>query len=191
MSSPGLQYFALYTVNAVLKAEAEVSDVVVNRIVVLKNNELWLATTNGPRRVEIADNGTLTAQPLLFDRNTFAICDDGSDRIFACDSGLLRQDRIGNIWYAYVGELEGELAPEWHRIEPTALPAAETLFLPTVADIVITPDKSLWLATAVGLARYYARERGMLYVAAANGWFRYDGRDLTQFDAGEQHYAAG
>jgi len=215
-SASGLQYFSLYTVNAPLKAEADISDVLINRIVVLKNNELWLATSNGPRRVLVAENGTLTAQPALFDRATFAICDDGGDRIFACDSGLLRQDRIRNIWYAYVGELEGELAPEWHRVEPTALPAAETLFLPAVTDIVITPDKSLWLATAVGLARYYARERGdlvfktvleafpdivtgavnqlcvdergMLYVAAANGWFRYDGRDLVQFDVGEQHW---
>jgi len=213
-SANGLQYFALYAQTVVLNAVAGVNGVAINRITVLKNNKLWLATANGPRRVLIGEDDSVTVQNALFDRATFAICDSGTDRLFACESGLLRQDRVRNVWYAYVGEKEGELTPEWQRIEAGALPAAETLFLPPVTDIAIAADRSLWLATPVGLARYYARERGdlvfktvleafpdlitgavtqllvdergMLYVAAANGWFRYDGRDIAQFDSAVQ-----
>jgi len=215
-TATGLLQFELYAEGGTLDVVTAADGSAINRISVLRNDELWLATASGPRRLVIAVDSTMTLQPALFAVATFAICDSGADRLFACETGLLRHDGVRDVWHIYVGEEEGELSNEWQQVTPDALPPIETLFLPRITDIAVTPDKSLWLATPVGLARYYARERGdlvfktvleafpdivtgavnqlgvdergMLYVAATNGWFRYDGRDLAQFDAGAQRW---
>ncbi len=83
---------------------------------------------------------------------------------------------------------------------------AEPSPLPTLDQIVRTPDGSLWLGSADGLARWFAAEdgstrlaafpdviagpvrrlrvddRGRLWIAADTGLFSFDGRDLAQHD---------
>lgn len=114
--------------------------------------------------------------------------------------------RSGRYW-RYQGAAVSEHLPDW---QPEAAPDASMRSpLPPLAALAATADGSLWLGGPAGLARWHVAdgegtrleafpeligavhaltvdERGLLWIGADNGLFRFDGRDLARhdFDAG-------
>ena len=135
----------------------------------------------------------------------FGYAADGSREVLATERALLIA-RHGKLWsYAATGPSED--LPDWAAVADSAAPDNDLESpLPGVRCIAVTPDGSLWLGGASGLARWFAPEdgttrlaafpdlfvgavhqlavdeRGMLWIAADEGLFRFDGRDLAQFD---------
>lgn len=131
-----------------------------------------------------------------------ALHDDGRRTLLATAAGLFLC-RGGACWH-YAGADPSEDQPEWQAVAAPDGGLASPL--PPVTAIAESPDGSLWLGSAAGLARWYGAEdgstrleafpdvvpgavlgltvdtRGMLWVAAEGGLFRYDGRDLAQHD---------
>ena len=132
----------------------------------------------------------------------FGYAADGSREVLATQRAVIIA-RHGKLWsYAATGPSEDR--PDWSE---AAVPdnAIESP-LPAIGCIAVTPDGSLWLGGAAGLARWFAAddgttrlaafpdlfagavhqlavdERGMLWIAGDDGLFRFDGRDLAQFD---------
>lgn len=121
-------------------------------------------------------------------------------------ANALFEYRQGRYW-RYHGAAVSEHLPDW---QPEATPdAAMTSPLPPLTVLAATADGSLWLGGPAGLARWHVAdgegtrleafpeligavhalcvdERGLLWIAADNGLFRFDGRDLARhdFDAG-------
>jgi len=110
--------------------------------------------------------------------------------------------RQGQAW-RYDPAGVSEQLPDW--LEAPSPANEQTSPLPPVTAMAGTPDGSLWIGGAAGLARWFADadgitslaafpdvctavhqlqvdERGMLWIAADNGLFRFDGRDLAQYD---------
>ena len=111
-------------------------------------------------------------------------------------------------WYRYEAASLSENQLDWIPLEEADITTAESP-LPNILSMASTADGSLWLGTNRGLARYYAHqgrstqleaypdlgtgpvhhlhldERGMLWAAGDDGLFRYDGRDLAQYDLAE------
>ncbi len=111
-------------------------------------------------------------------------------------------------WYWYKGEEQSDQEPDWEAVTEN-LPTANQVFLPRVTAIGVSSDASLWIGTENGIARYLARHvkslsyrteleacpdlvdghvfaieedaRGQMWFATARGLFRYDGRNLAQF----------
>lgn len=110
--------------------------------------------------------------------------------------------RAGRYW-RYQGAAVSEHLPDW---QPEATPdASMTSPLPPLATLAATADGSLWLGGPAGLARWHVAdgegtrleafpeligavhaltvdERGLLWIGADNGLFRFDGRDLARHD---------
>lgn len=149
----------------------------------------------------LALDGTVTAHDHAgVELNAFL--GDGQHEVLAT-AGALFQCRGGACW-RFEGASVSEDQPDW---QPVPAPdAALASPLPAITAIAQTPDGSLWLGSAAGLARWYAAEdgttrleafpdvvsgavlaltvdeRGMLWIASEAGLFRYDGRDLAQHD---------
>jgi hypothetical protein len=111
--------------------------------------------------------------------------------------------RQGQVW-RYDAPSVSEQIADW--VETAAPANDQTSPLPPITTLALTRDGSLWLAGAAGLARWFAGDdgvtrlaafpdllpgavhglevddRGMLWIAAANGLLRFDGRDMAQFD---------
>lgn len=128
----------------------------------------------------------------------------------ATEEALLLFDQ--DLWFRYEGATLSEEQLDWQPIEPGDIGTAQSP-LPSVQDVAFSRDGSLWIATEHGLARYYAREgrstileaypdigtgrfhsltlddRGMLWVAGDGGLFRFDGRDLAQYDFGKNGWS--
>lgn len=125
-----------------------------------------------------------------------------SDRELIATAGALFQFRQGLCW-RYEGAAVSEHLPDW-QAEAAAAPDLSSP-LPPLSALAATADGSLWLASAAGLARWHVAddegtrleafpeligavrslvvdERGLLWIAADNGLFRYDGRDLARHD---------
>lgn len=137
----------------------------------------------------------------------YALCVQGDALWLGVDAGLLKGSVSTDTWQLYEGKSTSEDAPDWRVVQADEL-ATATGGLPPVRHIVITPDLSVWAGCEEGLARYYARqqaqgqalqtvleafpdlcsqvhqlqvdERGMLWVATAEGLLRFDGRDFAQ-----------
>lgn len=135
-----------------------------------------------------------------------AWCADDTQEALATETAVFLY-RHGRYW-RYEGASVSEHVSDWVAEDTPANEQRSPL--PPVTAIAVSPDASLWLASAAGLARWVAADdgttrleafpdlvgaavsalivddRGMLWIGAANGLFRYDGRDLAQhaFDAG-------
>jgi hypothetical protein len=125
-------------------------------------------------------------------------------------AGLLRGNAQGSAWHLFDGMQTSEDQSDWRAVQPADVATASG-GLPAVAHIATTPDRAIWVGGPHGLARYHARsqedgqayqtvleafpdvcsavhglqvdERGLLWVAAAEGLLRFDGRDLAQYDS--------
>jgi hypothetical protein len=147
----------------------------------------------------LAPDGTVTAHEHA-GVDLRALHDDGRRQVLATPAALVLT-RGGACWRLEAAGVS-ENQPDWR---PVAGPdAGLDSPLPAVTALAETPDGSLWLGTEAGLARWYGvedgttrleafpdlvpgavhgltvDERGMLWIAADNGLFRYDGRDLAQ-----------
>jgi hypothetical protein len=133
------------------------------------------------------------------------------------DQGYVASDRAlflfqGEAAFRYDGSGLSENVPDW---QPIAQPDnAMTSPLPPVRVMAMTPDGSLWLGTADGLARWTVRDarttlleaypdliagpvnalhvddRGMLWIAADAGLFRYDGRTIAHCDLAQSRWVS-
>lgn len=133
------------------------------------------------------------------DIHTFLI---DHDRELVATAEALFMFRQGRCW-RYEGAAVSEHLPDW-QAEPAAAAGLHSP-LPPLDILAATADGSLWLGGAEGLARWHVAdgegtrleafpeligavrslvvdERGMLWIAADNGLFRYDGRDLARHD---------
>ena len=143
--------------------------------------------------------------------DVFAVHPSEHELLLGSTLGLLRHDLNRNRWHYFSGAEESELSPDWIEFTPAALPDGSAVFLPHITHIAVTPDRSVWLGGSDGLARYYARNdtglvyktvleaypdliagavhqmhvdtRGVLWVAAQDGLYRYDGRDIAQYNS--------
>lgn len=127
---------------------------------------------------------------------------DGQRELLATSQALFLC-RGGACW-RYAGASVSEDQPDWQAV--AAPDASLESPLPAITALAETPDGSLWLGSAAGLARWYGADngttrleaypdlipgpvlgltvddRGLLWIAAEGGLFRYDGRDLAQHD---------
>lgn len=113
----------------------------------------------------------------------------------------------GRVW-RYASSGPSEASADWaEEASPdSTLIGTHTSPLPAITTLAATPDGSLWLGGAAGLARWFGApdgttrlaafpdlfagavhrlacdERGMLWIAGDDGLFRFDGRDLAQYD---------
>lgn len=126
----------------------------------------------------------------------------GTQELMATASALFLA-RQGLVW-RYDAQGPSEELADW--TETAAPDGTQPSPLPEIRCIAATPDGSLWLGGPRGLARWFAGadgttrlaafpdvcagavqqlavdERGMLWIAGDDGLFRFDGRDLAQYD---------
>ncbi len=149
----------------------------------------------------VAADGSVAARryPAL---DVFAYTHDHQREVLATE-GALFLGRQGTVWrYAATGPSEDQA--DW--VEEAAPDNSQASPLPRITGIAATPDGSLWLGGPAGLARWFGGsdgttrlaaypdvfagavqhlacdDRGMLWIAGDDGLFRFDGRDLAQFD---------
>jgi hypothetical protein len=192
------QPFALSAVTAVPEA--------VQALAVLPDGRLACAGGNGLAR--LAPDDTL-GDRVLPGVSLRAVQADRDQLYLATAQALLLWDH--ERWFRYEGAQLSEGAADWVALDAGEVAAAVSP-LPAVNAIAVTPDGSAWLGTARGLARYYVHgdrttlleafpdlgsgeiraltvdERGMLWIAGDDGLFRYDGRDLAQYDFAEKRW---
>jgi hypothetical protein len=186
------QPFALSAVTGVPEALQALTE--------LPDGRLACAGGNGLARLKPDD--TLDDR-LLAGVGLRAVHADRDQLYLATAQALLLWDH--ERWFRYEGAQLSEGAADWAALDAGEVAAAVSP-LPVVNVIAVTPDGSVWLGTARGLARYYVYadrttlleafpdlgsgeiraltvdERGMLWVAGDDGLFRYDGRNLAQYD---------
>ncbi len=187
-----------YTLDAV----AVVPDAV-NQLAVVFNH-LTIATSAGL----ISLNADLTTHKTwLVGIPVYAVLQRDQTLLMGVDAGLVRCR--ADEWAIYDGASTSEDQPDWRVLPASDIADAEG-GVAAVTQLALTPEGSLWLGNATGLARYYARpqesgnayqtvleafpdlctsvhqlltdERGMLWIGAAEGLLRFDGRDFAQYD---------
>lgn len=185
-----------------LSAVATVTDTVHQLAVVF--NHLTVATDGGL----ISLNADCTIHKTwLAGATVYAVAQRDQTLLIGVDAGLVRCR--GDEWAIYDGAATSEDQPDW-RVLPESEIAAATGGVAAATQLALTPDGSLWIGNATGLARYYAcpqesghayqtvleafpdlctavrqlqvDERGMLWIGAAEGLLRFDGRDFAQYD---------
>ncbi len=168
------------------------------RVLAVHADKLHAAGADGVH-VLAADGSVLAHRHAGVDLRAW--CGDGAQEVLATEEALYLH-RAGRYW-RYEGASASEHVADWVEDAPAD---GNTSPLPEVTAIAASPDGSLWFGSADGLARWYAAEdgttrleafpdlvgaavaaltvddRGLLWIAAANGLFRYDGRDLAQHD---------
>ena len=143
-----------------------------------------------------------------------ALADDSGGALLAVTGrGLFQLQPASGAAYWYSGESASDDDPEWQELEAGRFPTEAQVFLPAVTCVRRTRDGTLWIGTVAGLARYLARsergplafrtqleafpdlvpgtvhalvedERGLLWICADRGLFRFDGRDFFQYREG-------
>ena len=176
---------------------------------------LLIGTEGGLFRLNADDTATpLTLQ----NTQVAALTTHADGTLFAGgELGLFQYQPGPDHWYWYRGESQSDQVPDWVLLDdPTTLPDAGAVFLPAIISIAPGPDESLWLGSANGFARYRARHegrlayrtmleafpdlstgavtqiaidaRGLVWFATERGVFRYDGRDIAQFDTTSEQW---
>lgn len=125
--------------------------------------------------------------------------------------GLVQYHPSIDKWYFYSGEEFSDQQSDWLELSSGSLPNEALVFLPPVRRVVPGPDSSLWIGTDTGIARYTARSvrgltyktlleafpdladgnvftieidaRGIVWFGTSRGIFRYDGRDMWQYQS--------
>lgn len=191
-----------HTLNAVPAVPAAV-----NQLAVVFNH-LTVATAAGL----ISLNPDLTAHKTwLAGMPVYAVLQRDQTLLLGVDAGLVRCR--ADDWAIYDGATTSEDQPDWRALPESEIATAEG-GVAAVTQLALTPDGSLWMGNATGLARYHARpqesgnafqtlleafpdlcssvhqlqvdERGMLWIAATEGVLRFDGRDVAQYDQDNQ-----
>lgn len=168
----------------------------------LPDGTLWVGSAQGASQFGSAD------PPVLPETEVYAISlDRAGTRCFGTNLGLFQHQPATDAWYWYEGRERTEQQRDWQPL--TAVPTAGQVFLPPVRCVLNGLDASLWLGTDNGIARYIARpvrglsyetvleafpdlttgqvftirldERGLIWFGTARGLFRYDGRDMWQY----------
>lgn len=175
-----------------------------------QDDKCWLATSNGAAWLNQGDtvtNSDLQGTPI------YALYQDqGGVLYLGGELGLFQYQPGTEHWYWYRGEEESDQIPDWNRFNPGELPQVTDVYLPPVTSIHVSLDASLWIGTKQGFARYRARSergltyktlleaytdlvdgevytihedaRGLVWFCTSRGLFRYDGRDIAQFQSG-------
>jgi hypothetical protein len=181
-----------------------------------RDDTLWLATTNGA--VWLNPDDSVTSSDLTGTEIRALHQDQNGVLYFGGALGLF-QFQIGTEhWYWYRGEEESDQIPDWNRFTSGELPQASQVYLPLVTSLHAGSDASIWIGTDHGFARYRARSergltyktlleaypdladeavysiredaRGLVWFCTHRGLFRYDGRDLSQYQAGSDRWVS-
>ena len=168
---------------------------------VLQEHGAGLIAAGGDGVWELAVDGSVLAHRHAGLPLVGYLCDAGGE--WLATERALFVARDGQVW-RYAAEGTSEQLPDW--VEAPAPDGVLESPLPTCRTLAVTPDGSLWLGGPGGLARWFADadgttrlaafpdlfaaavhqlvvdERGMLWIAADEGLFRFDGRDLAQYD---------
>ena len=209
----GVSALALYAAGAVLTPDpATLAGPAINALAADRSGQFWAASSSGVARVNNDLTLTLVGPGARAATQTPLHCafvDGDGTLFFGGDLGVFQFQPVANRWYHYAGAAVDESSPDWLPFDPAvdALPAADTIFLPTVRCITRGPDAALWLGTDHGIARYLAREnrrtfttlleafpsvtqlpvhavatdeRGQLWFATDTGLIVFDGADWWQ-----------
>lgn len=189
----------------------------VRAIIERRAGGVWLGTADGVKQYAIDDDGAdLPVSELIGGTDVHALLERGDELLIGGEHGILRQRYLTGVWHYFNGSDESEQVLDWQPFDPGVLPSDDDIFLPLVTSLAETPDQSLWIGSAQGLARHYARHerdllyktvleafpdlmgnaihvlhvdgRGMLWIGGDDGLFRYDGRDIAQYDGGESRW---
>ncbi|MCP4115982.1 MAG: hypothetical protein GY737_11355 [Desulfobacteraceae bacterium] len=181
-----------------------------------KDGTLWLATTNGALWLNPDDSVTFSD---LTGTQIRALHQDQNGVLyFGGELGVFQFQTGTEHWYWYRGEEESDQIPDWNRFTPGELPQASQVYLPPVTSLHAGPDASIWIGTEHGFARYRARSergltyktlleaypdlaggevysiredaRGLVWLCTLRGLFRYDGRDMSQYQAGSGRWVS-
>ena len=168
----------------------------------MPDGTLWVGSAQG------ASQFGSSQPPVLPEAEVYTINQDiAGTRYFGTNLGLFQYQPGTDEWYWYEGKERTEQARDWQPL--IAVPTADQVFLPPVRCVLNGPDASLWIGTDDGIARYVARavhglsyetvleafpdltngrvfaisldERGLVWFGTERGLFRYDGRDMWQF----------
>lgn len=142
-----------------VSAAAELDGIAVYAILKAGHHQLLIGTENGTARVGM---GSISADSLgasdLAGMAVFAIHQDTSGVFYyGTNLGLFQYQTGLGHWYFYCGESQADNIPDWNRFTPGVLPNEANVFLPSVKSICRGPDKTLWIGTEKGFARYLAR----------------------------------
>ena len=204
----GLYRIDLYPQDGELHAFEAVATIAfaVHHIQVLPDQQLAVATAKG-----LWLQASLTSEAIVWLADCAVYTALAQDDVIwlGVDAGLLRTDASFSHFVLFDGVSTSEDQSDWRALEAADIATAQG-GLPAVKLLAITPDRSIWVGSPAGLARYYARsqdrgqayqtvleafpdvcsavhtlqvdERGMLWIGAAEGLLRFDGRDLAQHD---------
>ena len=211
----GLLRMYLYPTSGDPFSSAEVTHFSATQIHVLENSTnggVLVGYSDGLVNYEIDGVGddVVSSQPLT-GIDVFSICESDTELYVGNALGLFRYHPQNNSWHYYSGVDESENSNDWVSFTVDALPNNNEVYLPPITSIAITVDRSVWLGSENGLARYYARndtgliyktvleafpdivadavfqlfinDDGLLLIATENGLFRYDDRDIAQYHA--------
>ena len=173
-------------------------------------SQFWFATESGVFTVhEGGTSATVTA--LKSATYCIAVHEDHS-LYFGGELGVVHYHRGYDRWTHLVASSASDLDPDWQVLNSDS-PVVS--FLPSVNDLAVTADASLWIATEQGLARYFSYQSGeaglaystqlqsfpdiiqgrisqveidssgLLWFCGERGLFRFDGRDFLQYRESE------
>ncbi|ONG58586.1 hypothetical protein BKE38_02795 [Pseudoroseomonas deserti] len=133
----------------------------------------WLATATGCARLGEED----AIEPLgpgtrAETRARFAAvwADADGPVFFGGEAGLFRHDPARGLWHVYGGGSGDETVPDWTPWDPAADALPTARFLPPVTALRRGADRSLWIGTASGIARYRAQRIAGTYATLLQAW---------------------
>ncbi len=181
-----------------------------------KDGTVWVATNNGA--VWLNPDDSVTDSDLTGTEIYALHQDPHGVMYFGGESGLFQFQTGTEDWYWYRGEEESDQIKDWNPLILGELPQANEVYLPPVTSIHVGPDASLWIGTQQGFARYRARPehgltyktlleaypdladgevhairedaRGLVWFCTSRGLFRFDGRDIAQYQTGSQRWVS-
>lgn len=218
-TSDGLLRMPLYPADGDAFAAQEIASLNATEIfdiLIDDKQTVWLATSAGVQQLA-ADDSLQTTDLQATDIYTLHQSSDGI--LYAGgELGLFQFQLRSHKWYWYRGRDEADQIADWVELSSGELPALTQVYLPVVLSITAAQDSALWLGTSKGFARYYARSessftyktvleaypdlvnteafqvkqdsRGLIWFCTQRGVFRYDGRDLAQYQSATQQWVS-